>query len=114
MNNPYFGGRVYPLDTIEKTEKDATPPIVNSDPFADKVVQDPALIYEAPMGGTLVSAPPLNAPPADETPLFESPLQEIPMGGTVAAARTDEHAAYRRGPRVCNSSLDNPDGGSLS
>jgi len=85
MFSQHFGGQVNPSVKVEETEKDTNSPVVNSDPFADKVPVDAALIHETPMGGTLAAVSPLNGPPPDEIPMFETPLQEIPMGGTIAA-----------------------------
>jgi hypothetical protein len=58
---------------------------VSQAPFADKVAVDETQIREAPMGGSLASAGPLNAPMPAGVKLFETPDQEIPMGGTLAA-----------------------------
>ncbi len=85
MNGQYFGDRFNTSENDEETDKDKNSPVKNSDPFADKVPVDAALIHETPMGGTIASVGPLNEPLADEIPLFETPDQEIPMGGTVAA-----------------------------
>ncbi len=84
MNDQYFEERLNPSINVERTDQVASSPVINSDPFADKVPVDAALIHETPMGGTLVAVDPINGPLADEIPMYETPLQEIPMGGTVA------------------------------
>ncbi|MGA2819406.1 MAG: hypothetical protein ABSF61_01905 [Anaerolineales bacterium] len=40
-------------DIVERTDKDTTSPVVNSDLFANKVPVDGALFHEAPMGETI-------------------------------------------------------------
>jgi hypothetical protein len=85
MNEQYFGDRINPSDLVEGTNKDVNSQVVNSDPFADKVPVDAALIHETPMGGTVAAVGPLNNTLADEKiTMNETPVQEIPMGETVA------------------------------
>lgn len=86
MSGPYFADRFNTADRFERTNEAATIPAVNSDPFADVVASDPAVLHETPMGGTVAAVAPLNEPLPAVVPLFETPLQEIPMGGTVAPA----------------------------
>jgi hypothetical protein len=84
MNGQYFEERSNPSNFVERTDESTNSPIVNSDPFEDKVPVDAALIHETPMGGTVASISPMNEPMPEVVPMFETPLQEIPMGGTVA------------------------------
>ena len=74
-----------PQMALRDTDANTNSPVVNSDPFADNVPVDAALIHETPMGGTLAAVGPLNGPVPDVIPLFETPDQEIPMGGTIAS-----------------------------
>jgi len=85
MNDQYFGDRRNPSENDKGIDQRTYTPVVNSDPFADRVPVDANLINPVPMGGTVAAVAPLNAPFANEIPLFETPAQEIPMGGTVAA-----------------------------
>ena len=47
-------------DIVERTDKDTNSPVVNSDPFADKVPVDVTLIHEAPMGETITHEVPVG------------------------------------------------------
>ncbi len=85
MNEQYLEERVDPLENVEGIDKLTNSPVVNSDPFADKVPLDGSQIQETPIGGTIAAVGPVDAPLADEIPMYETPHQEIPMGGTVAA-----------------------------
>ncbi len=85
MNDQYFGDRRNPSENDKGIDQRSYTPVVNSDPFADRVPVDANLINPAPMGGTVVAVAPLNEPLTGEIPMFETPDQEIPMGGTVAA-----------------------------
>jgi hypothetical protein len=69
-------------DIVESTDKDTNRPVVNSDPFADKVPGDAALIHETSMGGTTVQ----------EAPVGETITHEAPIGtnaGSSTAALLD-------------------------
>jgi len=85
MSGQYFGDRYNNSNNFENNDQEVNNPVVNSDPFADKVPVDAALIHETAMGGTIAAVAPLNEPLPEVVPMFETPLQEIPMGGTVAA-----------------------------
>ena len=45
---------------VERTDRDMNRPIENSDPFADRVPVDVALIHETPMGGTVAAVGPMD------------------------------------------------------
>ena len=68
MNEQYFGERLIPQIVVERTDQDTNSPVVNSDPFADKVPVD-----------ATVAAIPAGRAPADEPDVRLLP--EIPMGG---------------------------------
>ncbi|MFZ3079981.1 MAG: hypothetical protein WA109_09855 [Bellilinea sp.] len=85
MNDQLYRSPVNTPEFVEETDKDTNNPVVTSDPFADNVPVDEALMHETPMGGTVASVGPLNETILAEIPLFETPDLEIPMGGTVAA-----------------------------
>jgi hypothetical protein len=53
-----FGKRINTSDIVERTDKDTNSPVVNSDPFADKVPVDAALIHETLMGETITHEAP--------------------------------------------------------
>jgi len=82
-------------DIVERTGQDTNSPVVNSDPFADKIPVDAALIHETPMGGTVAAINTMNEPLANQFPMYEPAVQEIPMGETVAVVEPmDETIVY--------------------
>ena len=85
MNDQYSGEKQTPSEEVERIDQRPHAPVVNTDPFADRVPVDANLINPAPMGGTIAAVAPLNEPLTGEVPMYETPVQEIPMGGTVAA-----------------------------
>ncbi len=79
MNEQDFRERFNFSDSVEGTDKDTNSPLVNSDPLADKVPVDTALIHETPMVGTVAAIGPVDGPLADEIPMSETPVDEIHM-----------------------------------
>jgi hypothetical protein len=78
-------------DIVERTDKDTNSPVVNSDPFADKVPVDAVPIHETPMGGgTDAAVGPVNRPLADEISIYETPVQEIHVGTVAVDGSKDE------------------------
>jgi len=67
-------------DIVERTDKDTNSPVVNSDPFADKVPVDAALIHETPMGGTVAVVGPMDEKIVHEAPIGETITHEAPLG----------------------------------
>ena len=84
MNEQDFRERFNSSDSVERTDKDTNSPVVNPDPFADKVPVDSALIEETPVGETVAAVDPMNEPLSEEIPSYDTPVQEISMGGTGA------------------------------
>ena len=96
MNEQNFGEYIIPAVAVERADKYTDTPVVNSDPFVDKVPEDAALIHETPMGGAVAAVGPMKEPRAYETPMYETPVQEIPMGEMdVPEAPKDEAIPYQ-------------------
>jgi hypothetical protein len=77
MNEQNFGEQFRSVDVIESTGEYTNRPEVNSDPFADKVPVDAALIHETPMGGTVAAVGPMNPPVTDEVPMVQTPARSV-------------------------------------
>jgi hypothetical protein len=86
-------------DIVERTDKDTNSPVVNSDPFADKVPVDAALIDETPMGGTVAVVGPMDEKIVHEAPMGETITHEAPIGtnaGSSAALLNREESEHFR------------------
>jgi len=86
-------------DIVERTDKDTNSPVVNSDPFADKVPVDAALIHETPMGGTVAVVGPMDEKIVHEAPIGETITHEAPLGtnaGSSAALLNREESEHFR------------------
>jgi hypothetical protein len=70
-------------DFVDRTDTDTNSPVVNSDPFADKVPVDASLSHETPMGETIPDKDPLGETIADESRVSPSIPYEAPMGETI-------------------------------
>jgi hypothetical protein len=84
MNDQYLGEKQTPSEEVERIDQRPHAPVVNTDPFADRVPVDANLINPAPMGGTVAAVGPISEPLADVTPGYGSPVQETPVVETVA------------------------------
>ncbi len=62
MNEQHLGERVSTSEFVEEPDKDMNSPVVDSDPIADKVPADAALIHGMPMGGTDAAVGPTGEP----------------------------------------------------
>ncbi len=100
MSGQYFGEHINSSDNVERSDYETNSPVVNSDPFVDKVPVDASLMHETPMGGTIAAVGPLNGPVDNEIPMYQTPVQEIPMGGTVAAVRPLDEPYVHDVPQV--------------
>jgi hypothetical protein len=80
MNGQYFGEHFNTSDNVEGTDKDTNNPVVNSDPFADKVPVDAALIHEKPMDETIPYNAPVGETIAGESWVSKSLPYKAPMG----------------------------------
>jgi len=89
MNGQNFGEHSNTSDIVESTDKDTNSPVVNSDPFVDKVPVDVALIHETPMGGTVAAVGPM-----DETITHEVPVHT--NAGSLAALLNREESEHLR------------------
>jgi hypothetical protein len=86
-------------DIVESTDKDTNNPVVNSDPLADKVPVDAALIHETPMGGTVAVVGPMEETIVHEAPMGETITHEAPIGtnaGSSAALLSREESEHFR------------------
>jgi len=86
-------------DIVERTDKDTNSPVVNSDPFADEVPVDAALIHETPMGGTVAVVGPMDEKIVHEAPIGETITHEAPIGtnaGSSAALLNREESEHFR------------------
>jgi len=86
-------------DIVERTDKDTNSPVVNSDPFADKVPVDAALIHQTPMGGTVAVVGPMDEKIVHEAPIGETITHEAPLGtnaGSSAALLNREESEHFR------------------
>ena len=70
-------------DFVERTDQDINNLAVNSDPFAEKIPVDAALIHETPIGETIPDKDPLGETIADESRVSKSIPYEAPMGETI-------------------------------
>jgi hypothetical protein len=85
MNGQYFGKQSNTTDSGESVDNGTNSPVVNSDPFVDKVPVDAVLIHETPMGGTLAAVGPLNETNVHEAPMGETiPYEVPPVSVTIA------------------------------
>jgi hypothetical protein len=84
---------------VEGTDKDADNPVVNSDPFADKVPVDAALNHETPMGGTVAAIGAMNETIVHEAPMGETITHEAPIdtnaGSSAALLNRQESEHFR-------------------
>jgi len=76
MNEQNLGEPINTSDNVENTDQSANSPIGNSDPFADIVPVDAALINETPMGGTVADAGPMDETIVHDTPAGEAVTNE--------------------------------------
>ena len=86
MNGQSFREHFYTSDSVEETVKDANILVVNSDPFADNIPVDEALITETPVGETDVTVSPMD----EEIVHEELSGETIPYNAPVAEAIADE------------------------
>ena len=84
MNEQYLEERVYPSENVEGIDKRTNSPVENSDPFADKVPMDAALIQQTPMGGTVVAVGPMNETMVSEEPVSPAVPYTAPVAETIA------------------------------
>ena len=89
MNEQDFRERFNSSDSVERTDKDTNSPLVNSDPLADKVPVDTALIHETPIDETIVHEVPIG-----ETITKESPIDEN-AGSSTALLNREESEHFR-------------------
>ena len=89
MNEQDFRERFNSSDSGERTDKDTNSPLVNSDPLADKVPVDTALIHETPMDETIVHEVPIG-----ETITKESTIDEN-AGSSTALLNREESEHFR-------------------
>ena len=100
MNGQNFGEQFITSDNVDRTDQNTNRPAENSDPFADKVPVDAALIHETPMGGTVAAVGPMNPPVTDEIPMVETPArsEEIPTGGIVPTVDSMDETVPTKAP----------------
>jgi len=67
-------------DFVERTDREMNSPVENSDPFADRVPVDVALIHETPMGGTVAAVGPMDEAIVHEAPMGETITHDAPIG----------------------------------
>ena len=99
MNEQDFRERFNSSDSVERTDKDTNSPLVNSDPLADKVPVDTALIHETPMGGTVAVVGPMDETIVHEAPIGETITHEAPIStnaGSSAALLSREESEHFR------------------
>lgn len=99
MNEQDFGERFNTSDSVERTNQDTNSPVVNSDPFADKVPVDALLISETPVGGTVAAVGPMDEAIVHEAPMGETITHEAPIGtnaGSSAALLNREESEHFR------------------
>jgi hypothetical protein len=70
--------------TAERTEQDTNSPVADSDPLADKVPVEAALVDETPMGGTVAAVGPMDGTIVPEAPMAETIPYKAPVGEPVA------------------------------
>jgi len=66
-------------DILERTDQDMNNPAVNSDPFAEKIPVDAALIHETPKGGAVGVVSPMDEKIVPEAPMDETITPETPI-----------------------------------
>ena len=79
MNEQNFGDPINTSDNVENIDQDANSPVVNSDPFAEEVPVDAALVNETPMGETVAATDSMDETVAHETPMGEMVTNEAPV-----------------------------------
>jgi hypothetical protein len=84
MNEQNFGEHFNTSDIVERTEKDTSSPVANSDPLTDKVPVEAALIHETPMGGTAATVGPMDETIVHEAPVAETIPYKAPVGEPIA------------------------------
>ena len=67
-------------DFVDRTDREMNRPIENSDPFADRVPVDVALIHETPMGGSVAAVSPMDEAIVHEAPMGETITHDAPIG----------------------------------
>ncbi len=96
MNEQNDRERFNTWDIVERTENDPNAPVEGSDPLADRVPVDAALIHETPMGGTAAAVGPM-----DETIVHEAPMAEaLPTWDPVREPIADESWMSRPRPTM--------------
>lgn len=99
MNGQNFGEHSNTSDIVESADKDTSSPVVNSDPFVDKVPVDVALIHETPIGGTVPAVGPMDETIVHEAPMGETITHEAPVhtnAGSLAALLSREVSEHFR------------------
>lgn len=89
MNEQHLGEHVSTSEFVEEPDKDMNSPVVDSDPIADKVPADAALIHGMPMGGTDAAVGPTGEPITPETPIGTS------AGSSAALLDREESELFR-------------------
>ena len=84
MNEQNSGRPFNTWDIVERTEQDTNGPLANSDPLADEVPVEAALVDETPMGGTVAGVGPLDETITHEAPMAEAIPYKAPVGEPVA------------------------------
>jgi len=84
MNEQNFGQRFNAWDIVDRTERDTNGPVENSDPLADEVPVEAALVHETPVGGTVAAVGPMDETIVHEAPMAEAIPPSAPVGEPVA------------------------------
>jgi hypothetical protein len=86
-------------DILERTDQDMNNPAVNSDPFAEKIPVDAALIHETPKGGAVGVVSPMDEKIVHEAPMDETITPETPIAtkaeSSTALLSREESEHYR-------------------
>jgi len=68
---------------VERTDDDTDKPVVNWDPFAEKVPMDASLIQDTPMDETVALVDPMDEPGVPEALVDEPDVPEAPVDETI-------------------------------
>jgi len=113
MNEQIIDERFDTLDIVDRTDNDTITPIVNPEPFADKVPVDEVLFHEPPLGEVNVAVAPVEGLLYHEDKIIEPITRETPpiknVGSLAALLNREESEHFRtRWNEIQSTFVDEP------
>ena len=103
MSSQDFEEPVFSFNSANQTESGANDPVLNPDPFTDKVLEDVALTQETPMDGTAADVGSM-----DETTTHEAPTKTNSGSSMTLLNREESELLRTRWNEIQSKFVDEP------